>query len=707
MAHLPKGKGVFLPPFKAWLASNIPAVYDNTMTYYEELCALIKYLQDVVIPALNHNAEAVTTIATAVEQLQKYVEDYFKNLDVQEEINNKLDEMADDGTLQEIIGAYLDASAVWGFDNVADMKASTNLINGSYAQTLGYYAKNDGGEGLYKIRTITNEDSVNGGTIIAMDDVSLVAELIVEDNQVNIKQFGAKAEEGEDATTYIQTALNSGYNVIIPEGTFYVSDTLVVGTQGISVKGCGKNSVIRLIEGSSVTGNAIIKTTTSKVTISDLTIYGSMEAGDTELTAGLLVDNGSDSCIFENIDLFRIKGNFLRTYFHTYDCQFINITGQYASLNGCIIGSTDNFFNKCIFYMVNLHGFLVYRGNNLFNQCKTYFTGLANRGVAEADRTQTGCGYYVRSGVEGSAHTNRFVNCEAQECGWHGWYIQGCTGTQAVDCQADTNGVYLHDSAGFVIYQSYYSKINGVVTNKQGIGGIDTPKNGQHDYGVIVDGEYNDINVNVTLIKPSSGSSYTSTKFFKKFADIEYRTSNSAIINGFNYFINKFSQEMIEDTDGDGVADGFTFDKFGTHVDGEAVIDIAERCQKLTFTDTDTASSGNNIRLIKRIDVQSGYTKFSMAMLRKEILTNLTDASLSVRFRCYDSDDTKIYENSRNVSEFVYEDNPNHRLSWTPFYYRWNIAENTSYITFEIVEILETVGTLSSACIKDFNYILS
>lgn len=108
MAHLPKGQGVIpLPPFKAWLASNIPAVYDNTMTYYEELCALIKYLQDVVIPALNHNAEAVTTVATAVEQLQKYVEDYFKNLDVQEEINNKLDVMAEDGTLAEIIDEYL------------------------------------------------------------------------------------------------------------------------------------------------------------------------------------------------------------------------------------------------------------------------------------------------------------------------------------------------------------------------------------------------------------------------------------------------------------------------------------------------------------------------------------------------------------------------------------------------------------------------
>lgn len=110
MAHLPKGKGVLLPPFQAWLASNIPAVYDNTMTYYEELCALIKYLQDIVVPALNENAAAITTISEAMERLQKYVDEYFDNLDVQEEINNKLDEMAEDGTLAEILAEIVKSS---------------------------------------------------------------------------------------------------------------------------------------------------------------------------------------------------------------------------------------------------------------------------------------------------------------------------------------------------------------------------------------------------------------------------------------------------------------------------------------------------------------------------------------------------------------------------------------------------------------------
>ena len=222
MAHLPKGQGVFLPPFKAWLASNIPAVYDNTMTYYEELCALIKYLQDVVIPALNHNAEAVTTIATAVEQLQKYVDDYFKNLDVQEEINNKLDEMAADGTLQEIIASYLQANVAWTFDTVSDMQASENLIDGSYAQTLGFYSIGDGGASLYKI---TDTGTADGMTVISVG--SLYANLVFKDC-MSVKQFGAVGDGTTDDSLAIQTAIN---NSALVEGNLdetYLADTTLL-----------------------------------------------------------------------------------------------------------------------------------------------------------------------------------------------------------------------------------------------------------------------------------------------------------------------------------------------------------------------------------------------------------------------------------------------------------------------------------------------
>lgn len=190
-------------PFRRFVTTIgvFPTAFTDAMTYYECLAYLVKYLEDSVVPAVNENAEAL-------KELQDYVAHYFDNLDVQEEINNKLDQMAEAGTLQEIIGDYLNASAVWGFDTVSDMKESTNLINGSFARTLGYHAKNDGGGAIYKIRTITNDDIVDEASIIEMsNDDSLVAELIIE-HHVNAKQFGAYGDGTHDDGTSIQKAIN-------------------------------------------------------------------------------------------------------------------------------------------------------------------------------------------------------------------------------------------------------------------------------------------------------------------------------------------------------------------------------------------------------------------------------------------------------------------------------------------------------------------
>lgn len=96
-----------------------------------------------------------------------------------------------------------------GFDTVADMQSSTNLVNGSFARTLGYYSKNDGGGALYKIRNITNDDVIDEASIIEMGDGSdeLIAELINKGN-VNIKQFGAYGDGTHEDSTAFTKAIN-------------------------------------------------------------------------------------------------------------------------------------------------------------------------------------------------------------------------------------------------------------------------------------------------------------------------------------------------------------------------------------------------------------------------------------------------------------------------------------------------------------------
>lgn len=87
---------------------NLPSSYVESLSYYECLLWLCNYLENTVIPAVNTNGEAVTELQGLYIELKNYVDTYFNNLDVQNEINNKLDEMSKDGTLTNLIKKYVD-----------------------------------------------------------------------------------------------------------------------------------------------------------------------------------------------------------------------------------------------------------------------------------------------------------------------------------------------------------------------------------------------------------------------------------------------------------------------------------------------------------------------------------------------------------------------------------------------------------------------
>ena len=88
-----------LPIIKKFCLSigQLPTSYLESMSYMEQVTWLCNYLENVVIPALNQNGEAVEELQNLYNLLRTYVNDYFDNLDIQEEINNKLEEMAESG----------------------------------------------------------------------------------------------------------------------------------------------------------------------------------------------------------------------------------------------------------------------------------------------------------------------------------------------------------------------------------------------------------------------------------------------------------------------------------------------------------------------------------------------------------------------------------------------------------------------------------
>ena len=84
----------------------VPVSIIKSLSYEEQLIRLVKFLKEQVVPAIDENADAIEELQGAMVELENFVNDYFNNLDVQEEINIKLDEMAEDGTLTNLISSY-------------------------------------------------------------------------------------------------------------------------------------------------------------------------------------------------------------------------------------------------------------------------------------------------------------------------------------------------------------------------------------------------------------------------------------------------------------------------------------------------------------------------------------------------------------------------------------------------------------------------
>lgn len=214
-------------PFRIFCQKVIPLAFDESLSYLELLYALLHYLKETVIPAVNNNADAVTELQNLYNELKSYVDNYFEDLDVQEEINNKLDDMAESGELEQIIAHYLNSNAVFGFDTVNDLKESTNLISGSFARTYGYYEKNDGGTALYRIRTLTNHDIIDNSFIIALNNSeNLIAELI-PDKQLNIMALGIRegSQYQNNNETIMNNVLKENTEYFFPDNkTFYIGN---------------------------------------------------------------------------------------------------------------------------------------------------------------------------------------------------------------------------------------------------------------------------------------------------------------------------------------------------------------------------------------------------------------------------------------------------------------------------------------------------
>lgn len=333
-----------VPPFVRYVASAIPMVFDDSLSYYECLAALTKYLQDVV-KVINNNGAVTEEYIQLTKDMKEYMDNYFENLDVQEEINNKLDAMVEAGTLQEIIAEYIQANVAWTFDTVAEMKSSTNLIAGSYAQTLGFYSANDGGESLYYI---TDTGIANEMDVIAIGD--LYAVLV---NGKNVKQYGAYGDGTHDDSAVIQYVVNTITDVYIPDGTYMINPVLDnVNKVGIKLTNNSKltlsqNAELKAIA-SSETNYAVIATYGA----SNVEICGGKVTGDRTVHTGdtgewghcITVTNSSDNVKIKNIIISDAWGDGVYINGVT-NVQTEGLTIDNCRRNGISVIAVENYYS--------------------------------------------------------------------------------------------------------------------------------------------------------------------------------------------------------------------------------------------------------------------------------------------------------------------------------------------------------------------------
>jgi len=126
-----------LKPFKAWVQMVLPQVYNDALSYQELIYKMLAYL-NTVIDDVTTTEENVTALHEAYDALETYVNDtfattiseindtlnaqdeYLENYDYQSLVDNKLDAMAEDGTLTTLITPLLpDAVSDWLSENIS------------------------------------------------------------------------------------------------------------------------------------------------------------------------------------------------------------------------------------------------------------------------------------------------------------------------------------------------------------------------------------------------------------------------------------------------------------------------------------------------------------------------------------------------------------------------------------------------------------
>ena len=155
-----------LTPFKWFVLENFPFIEADfdALTEWELFCKLGKEMNKI-INSENTLGTQMENVTNAFIELQNYVNNFFTDLNIQDEINNKLNDMAEDGTLAKIINENIFNELNNKVDTLQEEYEKTKLKNNIY---LGAFFNGD----TEKLNFCVSNDGLNFSDILPNVDIS-------------------------------------------------------------------------------------------------------------------------------------------------------------------------------------------------------------------------------------------------------------------------------------------------------------------------------------------------------------------------------------------------------------------------------------------------------------------------------------------------------------------------------------------------------
>lgn len=345
-----------LKPFRAWCQKVLPLVYDDSLSYYELLCK--------VLDTLNKTAIEVINLGEAYDKLEGYVNHYFDNLDIQEEINNKLDEMFKDGTLDEIFSHYAN-----GYINVLFLGVKNDGITDNTDTIIDILNRHKTGVNLYFPEGVYVFHNINilykctitgagiGKTIFKTPINSNLPMFVINENYgiVHFERFSADGNVAEYGATFLKIETNT---------TSQTSSDMFINPNTEPDRPLQtKMSIIENIYISHFRTGFDFKTYSFHVILRNIYVYTCFVGMINDTTDNFFSDLYFDNCQYEgiiddgssnkwvNVKVIwcgKQKTNGFAVVLTGYKNHFTNIETQDNYCSGFNIGGSTSVFSNCV-----------------------------------------------------------------------------------------------------------------------------------------------------------------------------------------------------------------------------------------------------------------------------------------------------------------------------------------------------------------------